>query len=363
MLAAEPGFVSSPDERTLHINGGMLAGDPLEGQLHVGDHVGGLGLEPTTRRRNRVNGEIVAADEGGLRIAVTQSFGNCPQYIQHRQHSAAPDDGHKVQSARRGADGGRPRTDRARRYLLHRHRQHERGGGRGRGVDVSHRGGRPGFVRIDDERTLTSPEFVGNFFFNTLGNVNEYPRAGLLFIDFERGDMLHIAVDAEIIWDGPQLQAFAGAERLLRFHVREVVRNVAALPFRWTDAQPAMQVARTGSWARRTARKRRRAVAKLARIQRGESGAGKQRRALVLPRTGRRPGRGGARGRTISLAARAGVGRGGGAAGRSYTISDAANGRSYRISVKRAGVVSSWLHDHLAPGGQIELMGPAGDFV
>ena len=48
---------------------------------------------------------------------------------------------------------------------------------------------------------------------------------------------------------------------------------------------------------------------------------------------------------------------------RSYTISDAANGRSYRISVKRAGVASSWLHAHLAPGAQIELMGPAGDFV
>jgi predicted pyridoxine 5'-phosphate oxidase superfamily flavin-nucleotide-binding protein len=249
MLAAEPGFVSSPDERTLHINGGMLAGDPLEGQLHVGGHVGGLGLEPTTRRRNRVNGEIVAADEGGLRIAVTQSFGNCPQYIQHRQHSAAPDDGHKVQLrgvALTAAD--RELIARADTFFIATANMNEEAG-RGRGVDVSHRGGRPGFVRIDDERTLTSPEFVGNFFFNTLGNVNEYPRAGLLFIDFERGDMLHIAVDAEIIWDGPQLQAFAGAERLLRFHVREVVRNVAALPFRWTDAQPAMQVARTGSWS------------------------------------------------------------------------------------------------------------------
>jgi ferredoxin-NADP reductase len=48
---------------------------------------------------------------------------------------------------------------------------------------------------------------------------------------------------------------------------------------------------------------------------------------------------------------------------RSYTISDAADGRRYRISVKRDGLVSGWLHAHLAPGALIELMGPGGDFV
>ncbi|WP_343730850.1 pyridoxamine 5'-phosphate oxidase family protein [Duganella sp.] len=366
MLAAAPGFISTPDECTLHISGGMLAGDPLEGQVRLGDHVGGLGLEPTTRRRNRVNGEIVAADEGGLRIAVTQSFGNCPQYIQHRQHSAAPDDGHKVQVLRGVAltAADRELIARADTFFIATANMNEEAG-RGRGVDVSHRGGRPGFVRIDDERTLTSPEFVGNFFFNTLGNVNEYPRAGLLFIDFERGDMLHIAVDAEIIWDGPQLQAFAGAERLLRFHVREVVRNVAALPFRWTDAQPAMQVARTGSW---TEADRAQSAAVMSQSWRPFNVVQVVQESADVRSFYLEPADGfgvaaHAPGQYITLRVPAWAEGGAASQERSYTISDAANGRSYRISVKRAGVVSAWLHAHLAPGGQIELMGPGGDFV
>ena len=60
------------------------------------------------------------------------------------------------------------------------------------GVDVSHRGGKPGFVRIDDDKTLTFPDFSGNYHFNTMGNILLNPLAGLLFIDFEQGDLLYL---------------------------------------------------------------------------------------------------------------------------------------------------------------------------
>ncbi len=77
--------------------------------------------------------------------------------------------------------------------------------GPARGADVSHRGGMPGFVRIDDATTLTTPDFSGNRFFNTLGNLLHDPRAGLLFVDFASGDLLYVAALAEIVWDGPEL--------------------------------------------------------------------------------------------------------------------------------------------------------------
>ncbi|NYE59322.1 hypothetical protein FHW58_000474 [Duganella sp. 1224] len=366
MLAADPGFIVTPDARTLQIHGGMLPGDPLTGQLRPGAHVGGLGLAPATRRRNRVNGEIVAADNGTLRIAVTQSFGNCPQYIQHRQHSAAPTDGRAVRVLRAATltDADRALIARADTFFIASANM-AADAGRGRGVDVSHRGGRPGFVRVDDERTLTSPEFVGNFFFNTMGNLLAYPRAGLLFIDFERGDMLHLAVEGEIIWDGPQLQAFAGAERLLRFHVREVVRNVGALPFRWSAPQPAAQVARTGNWSEAD---RVQAAAALTTTWRPFAVADVVDESTDVRSFYLQPADGlgvapHVPGQFVSL--RVPEWADGDAASqiRSYTISDAPNGRQYRISVKRDGVVSSWLHAHLAPGAQIELMGPGGDFT
>jgi len=366
MLAADAGFIVSPDARTLNISGGMLRGDPLEGQLYAGAHIGGLGLEPTTRRRNRVNGEIVAADDGVLRVNVTQSFGNCPQYIQHRQHTSAAADGRKVQVLRGVALSA---ADRA--LIAHADTffiasaNMAADAGRGRGVDVSHRGGRPGFVRADDAHTLTAPEFVGNYFFNTMGNLLNNPRAGLLFIDFANGDMLHIAVEGEIIWEGPQLQAFAGAEKLLRFHVREVVRNVGALPFRWTEPKPAMQNARTGSWAEAD---RTQAAAALTTSWRPFNVVDVVQESSDVRSFHLEPADGlgvaaHVPGQFVSLRLPEWATGGAAAKIRSYTISDAPDGRRYRISVKRDGVVSSWLHAHLSPGAQIELMGPGGDFV
>ena len=368
MLASYPGFIATPDDRTLDIDGGMLAGDPLQGQLRVGDYLGGLGLAPTTRRRNRVNGVIVAAaegSEGGIRVNVKQSFGNCPQYIQHRQHSAVPDAAYrKVEVVRSAALSARDREliARADTFFIA-SANLDADAGKGRGVDVSHRGGRPGFVRIDDDRTLTSPEFVGNFFFNTTGNLLGHPRAGLLFIDFERGDMLHLAVEGEIIWDGPQVQAFAGAERLLRFHIREVVRNVGALPFRWTAPQPAAQNARTGNWAETDsvlAATGMRAIWRPFAVTRVVRESDNVRSFHLEPADGlgvaaHVPGQ--------FISVRVPSVDGAAPQVRSYTLSDAADGRHYRISVKRDGMVSSWLHDHLSPGATMELMGPAGDFV
>ncbi len=48
---------------------------------------------------------------------------------------------------------------------------------------------------------------------------------------------------------------------------------------------------------------------------------------------------------------------------RTYTLSDASNRQQYRITVKRDGVGSSWLHERLAAGMQIEAMAPRGAFT
>jgi predicted pyridoxine 5'-phosphate oxidase superfamily flavin-nucleotide-binding protein len=117
------------------------------------------------------------------------------------------------------------------------------------GPDVSHRGGRPGFVRLDDERTLTAPEFAGNSMFNTLGNIMMDPRVGLLFIDFDRGDFLQISAEAEVVWEGAELQAFAGAQRLVRFHIAEISRIEAALPAQFSSPDYSPLLSRTGIWA------------------------------------------------------------------------------------------------------------------
>jgi len=244
LMTGEPGFLSTPDERTLRVAAQLLPGDPLAGQMHAGDYIGALGLSPATRRRNRANGVIEAVGDGDLRIAVQQSFGNCPKYIQARGHQArqAPgneaDAGPRVLRSAALSDADKALIAQADTFFIASANVGP-SAGLGRGVDMSHRGGRPGFIRIGEDGVLTAPDFMGNFFFNTIGNLVGHPRAGLLFIDFASGDMLHLAVEAEVVWDGPEVQAIAGAERLLRFRVREVVRNVAALPFRWSEPEPS----------------------------------------------------------------------------------------------------------------------------
>jgi ferredoxin-NADP reductase/MOSC domain-containing protein YiiM len=49
---------------------------------------------------------------------------------------------------------------------------------------------------------------------------------------------------------------------------------------------------------------------------------------------------------------------------RSYSLSGDPSAEDYRISVKREdhGVVSQWLHDHIAPGSVVESAAPRGDF-
>lgn len=357
-----PGFVSTPDERTVRIAGRAPAGDPLAAAWHVGALIGGLGIQPATRRRNRVNGVITAMDEGALTLSVSQSFGNCAKYIQSR----APDFVASIPDEARIAPDSSPALSPADRALLARadtffiaSANASESAGLGRGADVSHRGGKPGFIRVDDERTLTTPDFSGNQYFNTIGNLLQNPRAGLLVIDFESGDLLYLAVDAEIIWEGSELESFAGAERLMRFHIREARRSPRGLPFRWSAVQYAPQLEKTGSWATETAaapaatgwRKLKvievRDETPFARSFYLASADGSP---LVHFEPGQfLPIRLHVPGRAAPLT-------------RTYTLSDADHGRHYRITVKREGVASTWLHEHLQQGDLIEAKAPAGAF-
>jgi len=98
------------------------------------------------------------------------------------------------------------------------------------GLDVSHRGGLPGFVRLISPSELCFPDFSGNLLFNTLGNLEVDARAGLLFIDFRSGRMLHIIGRARICWDVPEAKRSAGIERLIFVDIQCVVDRERAFP-------------------------------------------------------------------------------------------------------------------------------------
>jgi predicted pyridoxine 5'-phosphate oxidase superfamily flavin-nucleotide-binding protein len=251
VLANPPGFIDSPDPRRLTVRARPLAADPLDEILVKGASIGLLGIEPHTRRRNRLNGIVEQVTDQGFSVHVRQSFGNCPKYIQARkpEYASGAAKAPAVHRSERLDLAAQQMIRRADTFFIATAYPAARGDDApAHGVDVSHRGGKPGFVRVDDERSFTIPDFVGNFLFNTLGNIAINPKAGLLFIDFESGDLLYLACDAEIVWKGREIEEFKGAERLLRFHVRELKRVDGSLPLRWGEAQLSPFLERTGEW-------------------------------------------------------------------------------------------------------------------
>ncbi len=365
LIAGAPGFVAAPGPRALTIAARPDPGDPASLGLREGEAIGLLGIELHTRRRNRVNGVIRGSAEGLLRVEVEQSFGNCPQYIQLRDGAAIRDPQQAVASAVEESaaldEAARATIAAADTFFVASYA--EQGGHRQ--VDVSHRGGKAGFVRVAADGTLTIPDFAGNLFFATLGNILLNGKAGLVFADFATGDLLQLTGDAEIVLSSPEIAAFQGAERLWTVRPRRVVRRRGALPRRWTFRPDGWSPnsLMTGDW--REAADRLRAADLATRWRpftvtrivdesrtirsfhlRPADGAG-----LVPHRAGQHlPIRVTLPGQETPVI-------------RTYTLSVAPSDATYRISVKRDGAVSRHLHETLRVGDEIEARAPAGGFT
>ncbi|TAW50919.1 pyridoxamine 5'-phosphate oxidase family protein [Rhizobium leguminosarum] len=232
--AERPGFMASPEPEVLEVSLPRDPADPADAGMDDGDAIAMLGIQLETRRRNRLNGVIRRTDAKGFDVRVGQSFGNCPQYIQPRSAAFVrdPDMPTATQPLHSGQldDRALGMVEGADTFFVASYVDRANGE---RQVDVSHRGGNAGFVRVGADSVLTIPDFAGNRFFNTLGNILVNSKAGLVFVDFETGDMLQMTGNAEVLLDSPDIATFQGAERLWRFTPEEIVLRPDALPLRW----------------------------------------------------------------------------------------------------------------------------------
>jgi ferredoxin-NADP reductase/predicted pyridoxine 5'-phosphate oxidase superfamily flavin-nucleotide-binding protein len=357
LLEGEPGFAHSPKPDALHFNSLPAADDPA--QLTEGAAIGLLGIELHTRRRNRINGRVNTLSASGFGVTVEQSFGNCPQYIQLRQFRSVPlaDPSTRIAQHLDGLDdAATAMISTADTFFV---ASYVDADGQ-RSVDVSHRGGQSGFVQVEGNR-LTIPDFAGNLHFNTLGNLLLNPRAGLLFIDFHSGDLLHLSGRTDIILEGPQVEAFQGAERLWTFDVESVVRRPAALALRWRFDGVSPTSLLTGNWEQARARLQARALGdqwRPLRVVRIEAESRNIRSIYLQPADGagvpvfqagqHLPLR-------FNMAGEVHI--------RTYSLSSAPSDDFLRISVKREGLVSSFLHEQVRVGDLLEARAPQGHFT
>lgn len=232
-LYGQPGF-SRAYGTTLSVSGLPLPGDPLHG-LRSGEQAGVLLIDFHRRRRLRINGTLTSVDADGFEVTADQAFGNCPQYIRrrHLEVGARPDAAGTVVSRDEHL-----RSDdtaliaRADTFVLG--TAHPT-----RGADSSHRGGAPGFVRVE-QGELWWPDYPGNNLFNSLGNIVEDPAAALLFLDVETSSSLQLSGRARLEWTRRGVPGDdAGTGRRVRFTPERIVRTTG-LPLRLVgDVQPA----------------------------------------------------------------------------------------------------------------------------
>jgi predicted pyridoxine 5'-phosphate oxidase superfamily flavin-nucleotide-binding protein len=211
LLRGLPGFVSTPAPDRLDISAAFPAGDEISAR--PGAPLGLIGVDFMARRRNRANGRLLAAERGRLSLAVTEAFGNCPKYISAR---------HLIETDATAGDWTPLRAlDAPARALIARADTFFIASRGPDGVDMSHRGGPPGFVEFSGDGGLKIPDYRGNSYFNTFGNLLVDPAAALLFVDFPGGAALHLAGAARVSF---------GEDRFWTFHP-ERARLLRGSPF------------------------------------------------------------------------------------------------------------------------------------
>jgi len=226
VVTGPPGFISLLDKRTVRIASLPPPGDPLRENLRTEGHVALFIPDFVAPRRIRLNGRGHIVD-GAIEVHAEQVYGNCRRYIQERLMVGTRTPGDPMRSdVSRGNELSEHDRDQIRRadtfFIATDHPD--------AGADASHKGGNPGFVRTIDSRRLAWPDYNGNSMFNTLGNIEVNPRAGLLFIDFDSGRTLQLTGTASIDWNPDRAREFAGAERVVDFAVDEVVGNENGFP-------------------------------------------------------------------------------------------------------------------------------------
>ncbi|VAW82602.1 probable iron-sulfur binding protein YPO1417 [hydrothermal vent metagenome] len=240
MLAGWQGFATADGDgvmlrlRLTNENGVLKKTPPFCGLQH-GDQLGGLFIELATRRRLRVNGRVEALLDGELHLAVAEAYPNCPKFIQRREVVKK-----SVTTKQADVQGGNALNQDLEAWIAGADTFFVASAHPDGRTDASHRGGKPGFIRIQGG-VLRIPDYPGNSMFGTLGNFALNPRAGLSFIDFERNRQLlmtgEVRLDLEV---GDVEGETGGTGRWWEFHPRKWIIAPLNRAFDWgfIDASP-----------------------------------------------------------------------------------------------------------------------------
>lgn len=210
-----------------------------------GRMVSGLTIDLETRKRVKMYGRMVAGALGSrddevteheesvaeiqLVLKIEQSLGNCPKYLNKKHIVPGSSKPELVSESPQLPQQALDLLKKADLFFMSSAQPEQ-------DMDTNHRGGPPGFLRLqsNDEggAVLCWPEYSGNRLWQTLGNLYDNPVAGLSVPDFETGDMLYMTGTTEILV-GKDAAAILPRSNLCVKLIVTAARFVSqALPFR-----------------------------------------------------------------------------------------------------------------------------------
>lgn len=199
LLLGYSGWINASTEGKLAFSLGKIISpksDIFFKNIKENNQVGLLFIELGTRRRYRVNGRV-GQNGDDLEITIQEAYPNCPKYIQRRVLTSLNKNRTPTPQTSEGTGLNALQKEWIKKSDTFFVGSQSKAGY----LDASHRGGQVGFIEILADGTLKIPDYTGNSLYNTLGNMVEEPNAGLVFIDFEKGNTLQLTGNTTLLFD------------------------------------------------------------------------------------------------------------------------------------------------------------------
>ncbi|KAF2870261.1 oxidoreductase-like protein [Massariosphaeria phaeospora] len=231
--------------------GHVESGEMVQGAQKM---ISGLTLDLMTRKRVKLAGRMVAGTleevdveyaEGAERpgkvaskqhqlqlgVNVEQSVGNCPKYMNQYDLRPALVTSEIISQSSSLSLEAKALIAKADMFFL--------SSSTPKDMDTNHRGGPSGFVRVLSDTEFVYPEYSGNRFYQSLGNLYMNPKIGITFPDYESGNVLYTTGHAEILIGNDAASLLPGSNLALRIKIDEARLVRGGLPFRGTKKNPS----------------------------------------------------------------------------------------------------------------------------
>ncbi|KAH6696810.1 hypothetical protein F5X68DRAFT_126266 [Plectosphaerella plurivora] len=258
LWGGERGFARPIAQGVVGVRTGVDLGDPVLAALfdnkiekdvvarpedpELGRVFAALSIDLESRDRVKLAGRFVAGavtetfEEGGgevqMALAVTESLGNCPKYLNKRPVEPRTPKPGTVETGLPLSLAALEVVEQADMFFL--------STTNGNTMDTNHRGGSRGFMRVlhheDGTVDLVYPEFSGNRLYQSLGNLQVNPKVGIAIPNFQTSDILYVTGTAAILVGEDAAKFIARTNIAVKITLSNAIFAPGGLPFRSSAA-------------------------------------------------------------------------------------------------------------------------------